>query len=159
MKKIVFIITFFMCLVNTAYPQENIYYHKVHFELLGNNAFYSFNYEYSINESINIRYGQTFIPSFQGEYDHGDDSGTWLLLGVNYLSHLSDNSFLEYGLNISRQVKGGNPFISGTIGYRYEPKGKGTIYRITFVPVLSEKSEFIPWLGLSIGYKFSISAL
>ncbi len=159
MKIIVFIIFLIFCLVNSSYSQENIYYHKVHFELLGNNAYYSFNYEYSINESFNIRYGQTFVPSFQSGYDHGDDSGTWLLLGVNYLSHLSDNSFLEFGLNISRQVKGGNPFETGTIGYRYEPKGTGTIYRITFVPVLTEKSKFMPWIGASIGYKFSIPAL
>ena len=44
-------------------------------------------------------------------------------------------------------------FFTGTIGYRYQPKGRGIIFRIGYTPVIS-KGGISSWIGLSVGYKF-----
>lgn len=93
-------------------------------------------------------------------------------VGLNYLIGKAESKkFFEIGLNITyinssqkvttspsteSQSDFSNTYGTITLGYRYQPIGKGVTFRFSVNPLFSFKnSVFMPFYGgISVGYKF-----
>ncbi|NIT60916.1 MAG: hypothetical protein GWN00_33325 [Aliifodinibius sp.] len=141
-------------------------------EFLGSAAVYSLNYDRLISEHFGFRVGLGFLDGIYGE--RIDFIGVPVLL--NYLIKVSDSHNLELGLGISMlkfrkftenpdEVDEFRIAETMSIGYRYQPRNKSFIFRITFTPFFKpfinpdEEVQdaipfFGPWGGLSVGITF-----
>lgn len=129
-------------------------------ELAGNGLLYTVNYDRYFTPQINGRIG--FMRA-----GVSDVSLTAIPLTANYLIG-SGGSKLELGVGpqiliVSVDVAGSDfagfdedaTAVAGTatIGYRYQPRDGGFVFRIGLTPVFSQFG-FQPWAGLSLGYSF-----
>lgn len=138
--------------------------HAVNFELGGPGLEYSINYEYGINPNIALRGGYS-VPFFSmgffdyqnfiltGHYKIGQNRGKLDLGGGAAIVSLT--RFLAF--EVDDPVTAVFPVLN--IGYRNEPvEGSGFQFKIAFTPLFSLHKDadqvFIPWGGLSLGYKF-----
>ncbi|MFZ1289434.1 MAG: hypothetical protein WAR79_05060 [Melioribacteraceae bacterium] len=134
-------------------PRNNYY-----FEILGNAGFWSFNYERIIKNSSIIKLGLDYVPRMENSFI---SSPSFLSIPIDYcyLFSLNGNVKIELGTGLTFYF-GENNFgdkdrilVNGILGYRYQPIESGTIFRITFTPVI-ESGEFRPWFGISFGHNF-----
>jgi hypothetical protein len=151
-------------------PSTEIARKAIYVEVLGQGLLYSINYDYRIEEAISLRVGFTrwstpfiFIREL---------TATGVPLTVNYLSG-ERNSHLEAGigavlfhfrargswfLSESDTESSGN-FVLGTVtlGYRYQPRDGGFVFRIGATPLFTwNEGEFTGLFfgGISFGYAF-----
>jgi hypothetical protein len=138
-------------------------------EGLGPGFLYSLNYDRLIMPDISVRVGFSSwsLPALflliNGEIRIVD-----FPIMVNYLvGH--DASRLELGIGLMPTFlslhgeeiflgsvvdgKAGMVFGTATVGFRYQPKEGGLIFRIGFTPVFTFK-KFLPWAGVSLGAAF-----
>lgn len=148
-------------------PAQN----AVFFEAFGSGILYSVNYQRVLDAvPIGLRAGVSFITykvsSAQGSgnlvfatlpllvsYFIGPPRHKLELgLGVTplYFSASSDATGTKFdgpgtGLGVS---------LSGLVGYRYVPDGRGVSFGAGFTPLLRAPKGFLPWGGASLGYAF-----
>ncbi len=162
-------------------PEKLRYNKSVFFELGGRALLYSLNFDMRTARGRRDGWGLSIgLSSLNGKAT-GNVSGDvvtvryiMLPFSLNYLFGMQ-KSALELGLGATYSfinVKGriGNiaedynhdifdkslGYIFGTfnIGYRHTPLRQGIMYRLMFNPVAFGGTSVVPWLGLSIGYKF-----
>lgn len=171
-------------LKKTAAATKQTFQKSVFLELLGNGGLYSVNFdmrtergkkggwgfragiEYlrlSVKDTVNnsaasvfalgIPWGMNYLFGKKNGFFELGFGATYFLLKLNSQSNdlVLDETI---GLN-SDSIKLNEAIIAGTlnIGYRYVPAKSGIMFRATFTPLFAANS-FIPYIGLSIGYKF-----
>jgi len=129
-------------------------------EIAGNGLLYTVNYDRYFTPQISGRVG-LMRAGVSGV------SLTAIPLTANYFIG-SGGSKLELGVGpqifiVGIDVEGGEfagfdeegAAIAGTatVGYRYQPRDGGFVFRIGFTPSFSQFG-FLPWAGLSLGYSF-----
>lgn len=141
-------------------PARNL----IHGEVLGAGGLYSLNYERRFAERWTARVG---VSAYSGDADAAaNESVTLVLVPVmvnvllpggahnlevgagpvfGYASATSDEFGELNGVGV------GN--LSGTIGYRYQPRDGGFSFRAGLLPNFSGASANL-WLSLSVGYAF-----
>ena len=149
------------------------------FDLGGNGLLYSLNYERSLTENLNARFGLSFL-----EIRERQTEKTLAVMSfpvsANYLFKLrSSQHCIESGIGVMNLLTNGdlvesqgvtrfffNPFVN--LGYRYHPVQKGLTYRAGLSPFYGTKSLIDPteqgfspfgsriqvWGYLGIGYHF-----
>jgi hypothetical protein len=150
----------------------------LYIEGLGNAGVYSLNYERSFKENVNVRIGfgyseivgettvsdtivgqrkekvnvrfgasPVMVNYFIGKGDHKIEIGGGITLFVisAQSSEISSN-----GLKFKAGVLS---FLTGTIGWRYQPKGGGLVFKVAFTPFYNF-SKVLPFGGISVGYAF-----
>jgi hypothetical protein len=135
---------------------------SIYLEFFGNGGLYSLNYDRLFSEDIGARIGFMYFETEQ--FLFLTDIELFLIpITLNYLAG-SENHKFELG--IGPVLVFGSAGIFGlesdsgsgvggtaTIGYRYQPKDGGFLFRIGFTPYWGF-DEFYPTGGLSLGYAF-----
>ena len=168
MKPLLFALLFFSCFNTMAQDslgtdQESK--NNIYLELLGSGIYYSFNYDRVIyTRSIWIlrtRVGAELFPS--ASYSLIFPFGISETIGEKHCFEMEVSSAYVFdgsdGLTYSK-------VIGGSVGYRYQPRNKGFMFRATLIPVyydLVYKEWFTVFrdgfqifgnAGASIGYSF-----
>lgn len=120
-------------------------------ELFGQGLFLSANVDYCFHPNFSFRIGFSWIIF-----------GIGFPLSLSYISHPNSSHHLEIGAGITfiegSSIFGGGrvskSFLSGLIGYRYQPPKGGLFFKLSLLSFTS----FIPALrmipGISLGYSF-----
>lgn len=142
----------------------------VYFELGGNAALYSLNYERRLGDRTAARAGLMFVAVEASNEGTGERASVNLALLPLMLNGLigDGSGRLELGIGPLFGFAGGNATdvegavidfsgaglagITSTIGYRYHPPDGGLIFRGGLVPFYSGGPQL--WAGLSLGYAF-----
>jgi hypothetical protein len=136
----------------------------VYLEIGGNGGLYSLNYERYLNEDVTFRVGAMFLWLPQGaDVPHGPWAGVPMTL--SFVGKRLGDHALELGggvLPMYDRLDGrgrGSLSLSATAvaGYRYAPADGGYLFRAGLTPhVLVGRGEslFVPWAGVSFGYRF-----
>ncbi|MDP4220193.1 MAG: hypothetical protein Q8896_07130 [Bacteroidota bacterium] len=118
----------------------------VYLEFLGNGHLFSLNYERRIFEDFALRigYGDNYldspsIPLMAYYFWNFGSSNVQFGLGVAVTPNLDDNQYV---------------YLTGSIGYRYQPKSGGFIFEGGFTPIYVFFRGLNPWFGLGVGYAF-----
>lgn len=127
-------------------------------EFGGNGLLFTANYDFRFGQrqkGLGMRLGLGFLG--------GSGGGIITIpVAINNLSGKAPN-FLEVGLGATyASFSDGDDFfddassilIVPSIGYRYQPRGKGFTGRIAFTPLISTGGGFFTYGGISAGYKF-----
>jgi len=168
MKKTISIICFLLLASRSdAITSDSISVHAIdtknnvlYLELGGSAAnILSVNYERSIGSNFSLRIGYS-------SFRMGDARLTTLPLMAHYLLPLfSSSNNLDVGLGLlAVRIKGGRGTVfgldaagglgvTGFIGYRYQPKDGGLVFKIGVAPVLL-RGHSIGLLGLGFGQSF-----
>jgi hypothetical protein len=152
-----------------AIPQcsfcQSKYKNGVFLELGGSGALYSLNYERQFQRGLVARFGFAYLPQqaiafpltfgkiFGKRNHHLEINGG--LLAANYAQIQSDNTVIRFNTILG----------TGFMGYRYQKPDKRMFYRAGFAflwrSIYQEdqrsdqpNNKFIPWAGISIGYRF-----
>ena len=131
---------------------------QVYGEFLGNGLLFTVNYDFRFGQrqkGLGMRLGLGFFG--------GSDGGIFTVpIAINNLSGRAPN-YLEIGLGATYAgFTDGDDFfddasavlIVPSIGYRYQPRGKGFTGRIALSPLVSTNGGFLTWGGISAGYRF-----
>ena len=121
-------------------------------EAAGNGTFASLNYERFICSDLSFRAGfgtlfvlGTSIPLLANYYI-GDEKKLELGLGIVYINSFEKNKVFGEPNSI---------IITSTIGHSYQPYKGGITIRFSFTPFyVPITKRFVPYAGISIGYKF-----
>jgi|AntRauTorcE11897_2_1112592.scaffolds.fasta_scaffold01801_7 hypothetical protein len=122
----------------------------------------SLHYERRLNKQLWSRVGFSYAPFLF--------RGVTVPVGINYLIGKKAN-FFEFGVGTTFiHAREGLSFsffdddsdednfligLTGTIGYRYQPRQENLFFKITFSPIyIPVNSKVIPFLGVSLGYSF-----
>lgn len=119
-------------------------------EAFGNSVIGSVNIDYRFHPNLSFRAG-----------------GSWMIFGfgfpimLNFLTGRETSHHLEFGAGIVPVIGGFDGeklafFETLTLGYRYQPKKGGLVFRVSFTPLINfpDKGETRPWAGISMGYDF-----
>ena len=155
MKKTILFLSMISPAIGLATPSNNTY-----FELGGNAAGYSLNYErYFTDNDIGFRIGAGCI--WEGNYvalgapvmlnklwgnpasNHKLETG----FGTTYFSASKRSKLFDFDRN--------NNIFMGTasVGYKYIPKSGGITFKAAFTPIFNQ-DVFLPWMGFSVGHSF-----
>ncbi|HEX8361994.1 MAG TPA: hypothetical protein VF613_17885 [Longimicrobium sp.] len=121
-------------------------------ELLGNGLIYSVNVDHRFTERVSGRVG---LAAF---------GGAAVPVMANYLTG-SGSHHLEAGAGALfiyipedrgpedelEQAGSGGVLGTATLGYRYQPRAGGFVFRIGFTPIFGTKGV-LPWAGVSLGF-------
>lgn len=128
----------------------------LYFELLGSAGIWSVNYARMVDDSVDVRVGF-------GAFEFCLFSCTTFALMPLTTSYLlgSGSSTFELGGGLVGEVSsddGSNGTVLGNLlmGYRYQPRAGGTVFRLTFTPLFrfDDGGGALPWLGTSVGGAF-----
>jgi len=163
MKKTLFMLVLLVAPAAVAQPASHYTQNAFYFEVLGQGLLYSVNFDHRFTENIAARVGfSSFIIEFIS-----DVSIITIPLMVEYLSGHGD-SHLEVGLGIvpihgslstsffgttEGSVGAWAVIGTATLGYRYQPRTEGLLFRIGVTPLFDSRAAQI-WGGLSLGYAF-----
>jgi hypothetical protein len=143
------------------YKPNDLRQNAIYFELLGNGAIYSFNYERALflNKSWNL-----LIRVGGNEY-HGEESSknSYNVVIASGLIYGNTRHFLELGVGYTYFSREPDRLVSFMTGYRYQGP-KGLILRVTPMYIINsdranteiEDDNFgnMFWFGLSVGHSF-----
>jgi hypothetical protein len=97
-----------------------------------------------------------------GGFKIGGTGAVFVPVGINYITSKDNKNYFEIGAGAT-YVSASADFNSElfqktfghtTVGYRYQPKNGGFVFRATITPIFG-KGFFVPYYGaLSVGYKF-----
>jgi hypothetical protein len=142
-------------------------------ELGGNGVGYTLNYERRIAEQASLRVGGMFWKASATASSGGDSvssSATMAIVPVmaNFLGLGTANHKLEVGAGVAMAYFSGEasnsigdkvsgtgmvPMGTATLGYRYQPRDGGFLFRAGYTPVFNKDFVF-HWGGVSFGYGF-----
>lgn len=118
---------------------------------IGGDAFVgSINVEKLLDRNTYLRAGATGWKR-PARNESGYELKSTFLFGAGYLFKLKGNSRIEAGLTVSRRNSA--TVFTVPVGYRYQPEKSGFIFRLTFVPFVSQEG-LLPWIGISLGRTF-----
>lgn len=172
---------FFLIIVTTkvqSQDRSNFKPNAVYLELFGNGILYSFNYDRVISSNGKLKFS-TRVGFSYVDIDLFDDI-RGAVIPIEFLGWIGNKGHLEFGTGLSSQFVQindvsilGQPeeyssnafYLTGRLGYRLQKPDGGFLFRIGFVPMIllsesttsnnpNERSEFVPWFGLSFGYSF-----
>lgn len=148
--------------------KNNISSNSIYLELGGQGIGLSVNYDYRFHPNWTFRAGASFLAF-----------GVGLPFSINYLTGYKKSHHLEFGAGLTYAKV--SSFFGGEsektiiptflIGYRFQPKSGGLIFKISLTPLLFIREvetfdiprgtrkkdyelEFQPWAGISVGYCF-----
>ena len=127
---------------NTLFSQseaKNVLY----IEFLGNGGFISANYERFLTQNLSLRIGMGSL--------FGLVTVTFPVM-VNYCFGKEYRFEIGGGLLHVPEGKWDGTVPTATLGYRYQDITGGTVFRISFTPLINESGEIFFWGGLSFGY-------
>jgi hypothetical protein len=138
---------------DTAETIPRTTWNNAYLELGGNAGLGSVNYERMLSEFFCIRIGVLPNPDF---FLFGSPPIAYVPLGLSWLFGRNEQKF-ELGATVT--LPQGSLLGSVNIGYRYQPKGSGLLFRIAFTPMIVDfgpraDSNIIPWGGISFGWNF-----
>ncbi len=148
----------------TCSGQRLIAPNGIYLELLGNGIIYSINYDRMFNESVGGRIGFSYFPSVPAFFTSTEDIFVIPVMINTFVG--TGDSKLELGAGIVyaratlstifSDQKEDAAGIAGTltIGYRYQERTGGLVFRIGFTPFFKFNGEFMPYAGVSIGTSF-----
>jgi hypothetical protein len=158
MKKIIFSIITIVFLSITATAQTGA---KSVYVELGGAGIASVNYDMRILKKekglgFRVGVGKFFSPLAE--------SSLLVPLGLNYLFGKDDGNFIEIGAGVTlapyrnyftdNSIDFSSSFYHAYLGYRFQPKNSGFLFRVGITPIF-DKYSFVPyWAGISFGYKF-----
>jgi len=147
--------------------KDSLKRNAVYIELLGQGVLYSVNYDYRIKENIALRAGLTTY----GINFFSKTNVTGFPMMLNYLSGKRKGHF-EAGIGFmpllavteenagwfswedDQKKESAVGFIGNiNLGYRYQPRTGGFIFRINFTPLIFQE-QLWPFGGISFGYGF-----
>jgi hypothetical protein len=149
-------------------PRAN---NALYFEGLGNGVAYSVNYERLVVDELAFRVGFSYIE-FDAPEDSVSDKTTLVMvpLMLSYYGIGNDRHHLELGLGAvlgyastettspAAATTGSGVGVIGTatIGYRFQPREGGFVFRAGFTPLFAADDAlgFQPWFGVSLGGAF-----
>lgn len=147
------------------FTTKNAYY----VEAGGNALLYSVNYERMVVGPLSARVGISLVPAwipFVG--DDGEDGGALLVMVPVQAGYVfgTGNHHFEVGAGATfgnaavdiggLEGKENWVFGTGTIGYRFQRREAGSLFRLTVTPLFIEVLDvgMIPMIGLSYGRSF-----
>lgn len=145
----------------------------LYLELGGNGGLFSLNADRRVGERLVLRVGVADWTT-QGWTSDRETSLTTVPITASHLFGTGSSRFeLGGGLLAGRRTEEGGFWgeprtsgrfasLTGIVGYRRQPEGRGFMYRISFTPFLGISggehaypvSGFFPSAGLSVGYAF-----
>lgn len=147
-----------------CFAQKTSARNSIYLELLGSGGIYSFNYDRMFTENISGRIGVMYFPAVPSLFSSVENLFI-MPFTLNFL--IGENSHkLELGAGIVYgQANVGITFNNETetssaisetftIGYRYQQRLGGFLFRIGFTPLFRFGEIFMPWGGISIGFSF-----
>ena len=144
-------------LVYSKSEKDTIARNSFYLELGGNSIAYSVNYDRLVGDYFSIRFGTMYFPEIK-VHRKTASGGISLFSMLNFLVG-NENHKLESGLGplfITKPDFSFNEFgyaITGTLGYRYQQRTGGFLFRIGFTPYYDLRTDFfVPMGGLSFGY-------
>ncbi len=131
---------------------------NVFFEI-GGPGLASFNYDMRFTKSAGGLGGRIGVGGFSLREVGG--TAVYIPIALNYLSGKNGRHFLELGAGVtpvyynggSRRSIFAHTFGHINIGYRFQPRNSGFLFRLSATPMFSDH-QFIPFGGISFGYKF-----
>ena len=163
MKKIFYIslmvLFLFNILVSEEYPEETKTskgMNSIYLEGGGNGLFLTLNYERLFANQCGLRVGTLIIPTRYGVSLFGTLMGNKLWCKGNLKLETGMGVMMITGEYMDMATDGTTASVfafTGTLGIRYQPKGKGFLFRLSFTPI-AFPNAVIPWAGASIGYSF-----
>ncbi|MBI1929742.1 hypothetical protein HYR99_36520 [Candidatus Poribacteria bacterium] len=107
---------------------------------------------------VSINYDRLFGESFAGRVGLGGFEEAILVpITISYLLGSGAHK-LELGTGLLFGSEGYESGViwTGIVGYRYQPKKRGSIFRVGFTPFFDpeELDELLPWIGISFGVAF-----
>lgn len=144
-------------------------------EVGGSAFFYSLNYERRVGEPVALRVGFSYISSSNKEPSGATQVHRYYLapLTASYLPFGGDHH-LELGAGIlagyvtskepiadtapralvRSSTNGPGAALTVVVGYRYQPREGGLLFRAGLTPIFSFQEGVLPWAGLSLGAVF-----
>ncbi|HMN17669.1 MAG TPA: hypothetical protein PKD03_08635 [Ignavibacteriaceae bacterium] len=136
---------------------------SLYFEAFGNGIVYSINYEHLFTDNLGGRIGFMYSPSLDIiftstksfltvpvilNYFIGENHKLELGGGIVYVS-VAEVGFLGFNDN-----RGGSAVIgTAVVGYRYQPKYSGFLFKIGLTPFFNQNGAFVSG-GVGIGLNF-----
>lgn len=148
----------------TCSGQKLIAPNSIYLELLGNGIIYSINYDRMFSENVGGRIGFTYFPAVSAIFTSTEDIFVVPLLLNVFVG--DGDSRLELGAGIvyaqatlstifSDQKEDASGMAETiTIGYRYQERTGGLVFRIGFTPFFRFGEGFMPFGGVSVGTSF-----
>jgi len=163
-------ICFFLFLTHLLYGQEqttptdaHTKSNSLYFEAFGNGIVYSINYEHLFTDNLGGRIGFMYLPSLDIIFTSTESLITVPII-LNYF--IGGNHKLELGGGIvyvsvaeidflGLKDKNGGSAVIGTavVGYRYQPKHSGFLFKIGLTPFFNKEGAFVSG-GVGIGFNF-----
>jgi hypothetical protein len=137
---------------------------SIYLELLGNGIIYSINYDRMFNENVGGRIGFTYFPAVSAIFTSTKDIFVIPVMLNTFVG--TGDSKLELGAGfvyaqatLSTIFSDQEEDASGmagtiTIGYRYQERTGGLLFRIGFTPFFKFNGEFMLYGGVSVGTSF-----
>lgn len=123
-------------------------------EIGGNGGFLTLNYERFLTEHIGLRLGGLVLPTGEGVSYVGTVMGTVLLGKEKLCPEIGLGVMVLAGGYMDIATDGVDSFAllgTATIGFRYQPKRRGFLFRFGFTPIFG-RSGVLSWVGLSFGW-------
>ncbi len=152
---------------NLAFSQSK-YKNGVFLELGGASALYSINYERQFYKGFTGRIGLAYIsntvtvPVLFGKVFGSKNHHLEISAGATYLNYRTQH--YDYLNVLYREETNNGIMLTAFAGYRYQKPDKRFFFRIGFTPIWrrfysedkydDEPTNFIPWGGMSVGYRF-----
>ena len=160
MKKITLVLFITVFSHGLLFAQETIEditpdfrHHSIYLELGGNSVLYSLNYDYSLSLSEGAKLA---LGAGLGLYSIDSYSDGPFPTKANLFFFTPEANIL-FGKNSHHFETGASLLLfqipALRIGYRYQPRKGGFLFRAGFTPFVVGMS-FIPWGGVSFGYSF-----
>ncbi|MBP6334171.1 MAG: hypothetical protein KA444_01770 [Bacteroidia bacterium] len=160
-------ILFCFCVLASNAQKDSIAAKNLVFlEFLGSGGYGSINYERLLSNKENLSVGLRAGLSTYHINDYTHSFNPDLIFPLSVQCYYGRNHHLELGLGQTisavvradpesfspeREYKSSSTFCAG---YRYQKPGGGISFRLVYNPILEFNSDFLHWVGVSIGYAF-----
>lgn len=153
----VLLIVFSHCLLSAqdtiSVNTSGFKHHSIYLELGGSSGIYSANYDYSFSISEGTKLALGAGLGYYSIYSYHDGPAP---VETNMFFFTPEANLL-FGKKSHHFETGASLFLfqipALRIGYRYQPRKGGFLFRAGFTPILFGM-DIIPWGGLSFGYTF-----
>jgi len=174
-SRLAFLIAIFLTGYLYAQEVQKVAKNAIYIEGLGNGVIYSLNYERNVGNNLSIRVGVGYFGA-SGEATYKDTGkkeeivaniGTFPIMANYFIGKGRHKIEIGGGMVLftisahgdevsSNGIKfkaGLLPALTGTLGWRYQPREGGLVFKIAFTPIFNLGS-FLPYGGISVGYSF-----
>ena len=163
----ILIIVFSITIINKTFSQvDSIARNQIYLEAGGSGGYGSLNYEYVTHKKNYLMFAlRVGIGSYHFK-DYKNNFNPDIILPLAIYAYYGGNHKIDLGIGESfsnivqhdnldftpRRISNFNTIFS--IGYRYQKKTDGIIFRCAYTPIIEYNNHFRNWFGLSFGYSF-----